>query len=128
MRKSLSGELTVGDAGRMRLTLVRCGETAARPGEHAAADSGGLRQWRPPRTDQYHPVIHLEPRDQAGQIGVPLDLSSDSIISEAMNRARDDAQPVASAKYADDAFMILVPVYRLYFAKPVQLSTLQAEI
>src|SRR4029078_3065346 len=106
MRKSVSGELTVGDAGRMRLTLVRCCETASRPGEHAAADSGVLRHWRPPRTDQYH--IHLEPRDQAGQIGVPLDLSSDSIISEAINRARDDAQPVASAKYAHDAFIIVV--------------------
>jgi signal transduction histidine kinase len=44
---------------------------------------------------------------------VELDLSSDPTISNAMNQARDTAEPVASGKYAADSFMILVPVYRL---------------
>lgn len=72
-----------------------------------------LRRWNPEGSSEYFPVVYLEPRRQAAQAQFALEMSSDPTISEAMDRARDIGQPVASGKIASDAFLVLAPVYRL---------------
>lgn len=82
----------------------------------------GLRTWRPAPKTEYHPVLFLEPRDGIIRTGVGHDISTDPILQEAMERARDTGEPAASgklaplspfAKPAEATFVVLVPVYRI---------------
>jgi len=86
-----------------------------------------LRTWRPPVQPDYHPVLFLEPRDGVNQAVGTQDISTDPIIREALERARDTGQPAASGKLDSDSpfdrqgkatFVVLVPVYRI--GMPVQ--------
>ena len=81
-----------------------------------------LRTWRPPPQPEYHPLIFLEPRSGIGRGVGTYDISTDPSIREAMERARDSAQPAASATVGPDSpfsregksmFVVLVPVYRM---------------
>jgi signal transduction histidine kinase len=72
-----------------------------------------LRQWEAVGRSEYFPVPYVEPREQAERAGALLDLSTNPVVREAMNRARDSGEPAASNKFAADSFMILAPVYRL---------------
>jgi signal transduction histidine kinase len=72
-----------------------------------------LRRWNPEGSNEYFPVVYLEPRRQAAQAQLALEMSSDPVISEAMDRARDMGQPAISGKLAGDSFIVLAPVYRL---------------
>ena len=72
-----------------------------------------LRNWNPEPKSEYYPVVYLEPREYAARAGVPLDLSSEPLVGSTMALARDRGEPIASGQFANDAFMVLAPVYRL---------------
>ena len=82
----------------------------------------GLRAWRPEPQMEYHPVLFLEPTDGISRTVVGHDISTDPILHEAMQRARDTGEPTASGKLtslspfaspAEATFVVLVPVYRI---------------
>lgn len=75
----------------------------------------------PGERDEIHAIVHLEPLDQRNQAALGFDMYSEPVRREAMERARDTAQPAASGRVQlvqeiDDqvqaGFLIYVPVYR----------------
>lgn len=71
--------------------------------------------------DEVHAIIHLEPLDRRNQAALGYDMYSEAVRREAMQRARDTAQPAASGRVqlvqeideqVQAGFLIYVPVYR----------------
>jgi signal transduction histidine kinase/CheY-like chemotaxis protein len=85
-----------------------------------------LRTWQPSVQREYHPVLLLEPRNGSTRMVRTHDISTDPIIRQAMESARDTAQPAASGKLGSNSpfnregkgmFVVLVPVYRVGLPK-----------
>ena len=81
-----------------------------------------LRRWRPPPQPEYYPVLFLEPNTGMHRRLLGYDIPTDPALQQAMERARDSGQPVASGKLAaasvfeapgQATFVIVVPVYRV---------------
>ena len=68
----------------------------------------------------YHPVLFLEPIDEASGTSIGFDLSTDAALGEVMERARDTGQPAASPLLETEPFgrsgqganVLVIPVYR----------------
>lgn len=77
---------------------------------------------RPPLgKDEGYPVLYLRPDDEANVDNLGLDLFSNPLLRQAMERARDRGEPAASEPYPLDvepggrpsaAFLIFLPHYR----------------
>lgn len=71
--------------------------------------------------EEVHAIVHLEPLDARNQAALGYDMFSEAVRREAMERARDTAQPAASGRVqlvqeidgeVQAGFLIYAPVYR----------------
>ena len=72
-----------------------------------------LARWRPPRQDEYYPIVFLEPRNDGSWSSQLLDLTTQADVMLAVERARDTGEPSASGELTDGRFLVVLPVYRL---------------
>ena len=82
-----------------------------------------FRIWPDAERDEYHPIIYLEPLNDANHAAIGYDMFTDPVRREAMERARDTGEPTASGRVrlvqdkadasagAEGSFLLFVPVY-----------------
>ncbi|HSU68164.1 MAG TPA: CHASE domain-containing protein [Tepidisphaeraceae bacterium] len=105
--------------------VMRVGKDQAADVERMMREQG-LPEFRidpPPDDHELYPILYLEPRLPENNAVVGFDLYSDSVICDAMDRARDTGAPAASGKVSLDpeaapgnqpetGFMVFMPVYQ----------------
>lgn len=81
----------------------------------------GFQVWPRGKPGRYHPVLFMEPQDAENRLAVGFDASTDPVVRDAMDRARDSGEPTVSGKLGrlrpfggrNPGFALVLPIYRV---------------